>query len=101
MKKKHIYVFELDQAKKLVPVSGFTSVAIETTGEYEVINCRNTCPRGPRKFTLASTKHGELYRSPMGVNRSVRITLPAELCTRAEVKRQIDLLFDSYLINLI
>lgn len=101
MKKKQIYVFELDQAKKLVPVSGFTSVAIETTGEYEVINCRSTCPRGPRKVTLAATKCGELYRSPMGMNRSVRITLPAELCNPSEVKRQVDMLFDRYLINII
>ncbi|MDO4991787.1 MAG: hypothetical protein Q4E26_02395 [Prevotellaceae bacterium] len=93
---KNIFVFELDQAKKLVPIMGNTCVTVETDGEYEIINCKHTVYRGPRKVTLATTNCGELYRSPMGQNRSVRITLPAENCNLKEVKRQVERLFKEY-----
>ena len=86
-------IFKLNQAKKLVPVSGQSTVSITTSGEVEVINCRTTQHRGPRKVILTSTQHAELYRSPMGVNRTVKIILPANRTTCSEVIRQVEILF--------
>lgn len=93
--------FTLERPVKLFPVMGMTEVTIETTGEVDVINCKPTVHGGPRKVVLASTERGELTRSPMGMNRTVRVTLPTSCATPAEFKRQVELLFDEYLVNMV
>lgn len=90
----------MEQPIKLVPVCGDTEVEIETSGEYEVIDCKATVHRGPRQIVLAATEFATLSRSPMGMNRTVRVTLPTEMATMDNFIQQVESVFEVHNLSI-
>lgn len=84
--------FKLTRPVRLAPISGNTDVTVRTSGDVLISECECTDHR-QRSIPITSTKRATLYRSPMGLNHTVKIILPCDMATEHEFQRQLTMLF--------
>lgn len=85
--------FRLDRMVRLIPLSGKTSVCINTTGEVTVAEqVKNSTPR-KKNVVIASTRNAVLMASPLGHNRTLKVILPEGRATMSEFFKEIVELF--------
>ena len=88
-----IIKFDLDRMVRLIPLSGKTSVSINTTGEVTVAEqVRNSTPR-KKPVVIASTRHAVLMASPLGHSRTLKVILPEGRATMGGFFKEIVELF--------
>lgn len=91
--------FTLQSPVRITPLSGQTHVSIQTNGEVIVSDITPSSQPRPRSVTLADTGNGTLSRSPRGLNRTIKITLPLAEATEFDFHREVGLLFELARIN--
>lgn len=87
------YNFCLLNAVRITPLSGQTILTVRSNGDFKIADSVPSTAPSERSVTLARTDHGTLSRSPMGMNRTVKITLPARDASENEFHRQLSILF--------
>ena len=85
--------FNLLHAVRLIPIKGETQVTVETNGICEI---KDLIPKlhEPKYRLLAGTLHGRYYRSRGGLNRIIKITLPAEVASKEKFVEEMFTLFN-------
>lgn len=86
--------FPLNNPVRLTPVSGTTTVSVQTTGDVLVTEATESKTHHERAIVMADSGKGTLSRSPKGLNRTVKITLPLQEASESEFHRQVDKLFE-------
>lgn len=91
--------FSLKNPVRITPLSGTTNVSVRTNGDVIISDSVPSSQPRERSITIADTGKGTLSRSPKGLNRTVKITLPLMEASEMEFHRQVDLLFELARIN--
>lgn len=94
MAKKTIIEFELQNAVKLVPLTGKTSVKVTTTGDVLINDPAPSAVPRVRSIKIAETQFGCLSVSPGGMNTTVKIILPTEMASKENFLLEVHALFD-------
>jgi len=87
--------FDLKTTTTLIPVSGLTTVSINTTGACLIHNEATASKREPA-IVLGSTEHGRLTLSPKGKNVSAHVYLPVGLSSEDAFIEEIRQLYSNY-----
>ncbi|MCQ2238234.1 MAG: hypothetical protein MJZ73_03265 [Bacteroidaceae bacterium] len=91
--------FSLKNPVRITPLSGQTRVSVSTSGEVDITDAVPGSTSRERSITLADTGKGILSRSPKGLNRTIKITLPLVEASEMEFHRQVGMLFELARIN--
>lgn len=97
--RKKIIQFPLNNAVKIVPLTGKTNVEVSTTGEVLIHDPAPSPDPRPRDIILTESIYGRLTSTPCGINHSVKITFPARLATRENFLLEVHALFDNLMLE--
>lgn len=86
--------FNLKKPVHITPLSGTTSVSVRTNGDVMITESLPSSQPRERSITISDTGRGTLSRSPKGLNRTIKITLPLMEASEREFHHQVNLLFE-------
>ena len=82
----------------LIPISGQTDVQVETTGRVKILDFTPSDTPREKSIKLCSTKYAKMWLSPAGVNRTIKICMPAK-APQAAFEKEMDMLYEIYNLN--